>query len=1722
MVVDTKLFKGDLFDDLTSTWRSGSRERLQIKHTADERELTLDSFTADRRGLRLDKVLISINEDLRDHTDTSYRLVLRDMPPNQADLATVLVPVDPGRDPGPVLQGLSSSRMRFDAARLRATAPWRSSLAEIEDDALRRACEVLVVDVGTPACSLDIRSPGPAEQALLRRVADELGAGRPPNRHRAPEDVALALIEAAKAARSLSGTVTASKLLPRLDLAVDFGAAFEGHPVDRSVEITRPAVLDRVATTVAASAERGAVVVLSGGPGIGKSWLCEQLADRLRRDWIVARHHCWLGTADSQRDRRVLTEVVIGSLLRQLETAAPEAIAGLRPRFAATAENLQLAVAEVRRVRQDLPIVLIVDGLDHVARVLGRTEGAAFGRPVDAASVLVNELAALKLPPGVALLLGSQPGDHLQALQTAAVETVPPMSHPEVRDLAERVGVFAAFPGTADRAEAKRVDEAVSLIHERSRGNALYATYLCRQAVGCSPALDGETAQVPTADPLDRVRDVPASAEDLDAYYTYLLRGLTAEQRFAVGLLAVCDFAVSADELREIFPVAAPTLPAALSTVAPIVTQQPGIGGLKIHHESFSRFVRRDIGDGLWLTTVRDAAAAWLVQRGFFTDARAFRHLPELLIALDRHDDLATLIGPDFLSQAIAGLQPPTAISHVLNLAARRHAAHRDWPGLVRLAQLRSAADTYEAEGIPNTIVDYADVLVALLGADAVAASLLYDGLPTVPARWGLQLCAAVDVAGAAAPWDTYLTAWEEARGRDNVEYGLDQDHDLYLAVQRGRLRLPNRRANEQETDKVNESTTEEMARRLADHLTRDSMPPLPRLLDVLVDGLGAAPLLDGARLVGPPTRRAEVLLHLADLSAAGRHDLPSPHTLAAEAWKASPTTDPLRMLRYGVPASDVADTVLGSDIDTTLRETTAEVLRESGVDRPDVVRRWLAQITLAREVDPYSPMRLLPELEGAGFYRAWLRFVVTTVGLRRDVEAGAILPDAASTAVRVALDRLAEAAQPFTGRPRASDLWPIHGQVHQVLQEAVALLAEADLEPALASLAAISDGTTTTSNLGTPPAGPLITTDLLALLSRTMGRTCAPVLHRLTDQLRHTEVQRGTPYPQLAAFELEMARISVTAGDRGEALRCWQRAARYMACYGSHKDATIYELLDPLPNLAAVNPSEARARLARIRRLTYLVRQHTDGRGTSQTPVDWWRHLADLDPLAAADLAASVLLAEAGLEDARADAAHNQLLRNQAAEADPIILAALRVTAGPGGRSLDGDIALLDRLAKLSGDDPARSVGVLPVLANAISATYDDQPLMYASNAEGPEPDRALRDAAHRLGGDGAPPRPSKPGAEHASRWNSRSQPTLAQVLHANQRPELPDGAAGVVPAIRDHASKPYNDDPASPRWAADALTNAIGWRLLQVATEDGADAATGLLHRVVEEFNGLSDTAVLADLATGIDLRRDDAPQTLIRLASAAYTLAFTKIRGGGWLTFAGRDRPDLWQSAVALDADIATRILADQVATTIGGRQYGTRGVTEALVAAFAAQSPHPADSHLHSAFSCWDIAFEVIEQRLPGSTPYDNTETYEPTIASPSRSSTDIGLTRLALATLAMPARDDRRRALVAATALLAARPTEAQAAISHVLTADLGAGPLTWLLTVVREGTRDGELADDLATQLTLLARSDPLSVRALAADILANAGRPIPTPPATAAHPALRLALADTPREGPA
>jgi hypothetical protein len=1685
VTVDTKGFKGDRFDDLTIAYRTGRRVRIQIKHTSQDRELSKDSFSADKRSLRLDLLFRALLSDLDQYPASMYRILVRDGSPDN-DLAAVLKPIDPAHDPGDPLLGVATRRFKFDPQAIREADPWRKLVAGLADVQVRTACEHLTVDTSAPASSLDFRSPGPAERALLRRVSEELGAGRIPNVHIAPEHAALALAHAATGARALDGNVARESVSPQVGLTTDFGAVTEGHPIEAAVAVPRVGAAAEVRKHVDAVAATGGRVVVAGEPGVGKSWLCEELAETYRNaGWFVARHHCWLGATDINRSERVLADVVVGSLLRQLEQIVPEATIDLRPRFAATPEALAAAVQACRDTHAQRNVLLIVDGLDHVDRVLGRRTN----QQKDPSCLLVDELAAIDLPPGACMLIASQPGPHLDnaAPATGAPIQMARMSWDEVRILAQKHGLFGAAGEPLDADDERAV---VDLVHGRSGGNALYSTYLCRYAARISPLDADDTAPVTVSDIVRRLSLVPDTATDIDAYYAYLLGAMTADQQFAIGTLAVCDFAVSADELGEVLPLVKPFLAPALITLAPVLNSQPALGGLRIHHESFSRHILRD-KDEQWVASIRESAVAWLAARGFFTDARAFRHLPDLLAQLDRYDELTDLIRAGFVAEGIRAFQPPEALLRVVGVVARESGTRLDWPSLITCVETRKAIDTYETESLTDSVIQYADVVVSILGADVVAERLMYEGRPTFPSRWGLRICQAVDRAGAAAPWKAYIEARDFEAERERSTYSSDRDGTLHVAIQLGALRLRSQR----------DDIPPDMAEQVAEHLEQDHGTSTGDLVGVFTTGLPAGLMPAVAAAMTDPGKAAQVYLTLADLAAAGTPGLPDRTELAREAWTRAPALDITGYLRHGIPASDVLAGLATTDLESDLRVVTDRVLAGPTADK-GVIQGWLGLLTLAHAIDGTIPLRLAGQLTGVGFFRAWMRYTVATIGIADDVATG-ITPDAASTAVLVALAELAAEAKPFTGNPRACDLYSIHPLIHETIENSLAVVQSGDLDPVLGHLIAIGDGTTTTTNFGLAENGPLATNDLLEILSRVTDRIGAAAIHVLMKIIRERRHDTNTQYSITAGFELATARICCAAGAKDEADGCWSRACLLLASYGGHKDPTISEIIDSIDDLAAVGIDTARACLAKLADLTYLIRQHTDGRDTSHFVNSWWEKAATIDPTAAAIDGADTLLAEPGFEDARVHTAHTHLLENQVMTADPVVLAALRLTVGTDWRRPSTDLELLTRLHGEATAIP-HADAVLAIAANNIAASYDDQAMMYSREQPTSVVTPELVGAVVRLGGAEFSVRTPRVEKEQGRSWDSdpKDDPTeTLQRLVNDQRPVISEGRVGAVAAARDFELKQYRDDADAPRWNIDALANAIGWRIIEATSNDGAQAGIQLIDAVASEVPSYSsNNEMFAVIGEGLAVRCDGPSDVLKSVASHCLTLAYTRIRGGGgWRTFAGRGRAHLWAAAHDLDPATAERTLAAAVADAVEADARLTYGVTQAVVAAFAAR---PADTLGGTAIDCWEAAFPVIQHRLPG-TAERHGHTYRPTASPDARESLDIALATLAIATISQPVRADLRQALVATTLLVMCRPAIGQAALAHVLEAGLDAGRATWLLDTLLACLPADELTEPMAAQLTSLVGTDWLSVRALAARILEAHGRPVPNPPAT-------------------
>ncbi|WP_328410803.1 AAA family ATPase [Nocardia sp. NBC_00403] len=1696
ITVDLKGFAGDRFDDLTINYAAGHRLRLQIKHTTIERELKRATFSSDKRDLRLDLLLRSLLDDFDENSNSTYRVVVRDGKPD-SELAQVLLPVGATDDPGDPLPGVTTRRYRFGPEKLRDNKPWVTLLQDFSDDELRAACARLVIDTAAPAASLSFTAPGPAEAALLRRATEELGAGRPPNTNRAAEDVALALAHAATAARAIDGCFSRADLAPRLRLTTDFGAVRDGHPVDTALAVPRTGAAATLHAAIDTTTLAGGQVILTGEPGSGKSWLCEQIADAYRaHDWLVVRHHCWLGETDRDRNERVLAEVVIGSLLSQLEAIVPDAIAELRPRFAATPEALETAIRTCRAKYPDEQLLLIVDGIDHVDRVLGRRVGGRHA--ADPSRTLVDRLGAISLPDGTCMLISSQPGDHLDNADPASgpPTLMPRMSTDELRSLAQRHGVLDN-PMTGAGADPDDKRTIVDLLEARSNGNALYATYLCRHATGTSP-LDGTGAAPATlTDIIERLNQVPETATDLDEYYRHLLSTLTPDQELAIGALALCDFALTQDELGQLLPVVAMYLGSALTRLAPVLNSLPGLGGLKVHHESFSRFIRRDKPEA-WAQYIRRSAADWLAGRGFFADTRAFRHLPRILADLDAYHELKALIDLEFVTCAVTALQPPEAIKQVLSVVTRQAQACRDWTMLMTCLEARRAVAVYEYESLPDTLVEYADVVVGILGAEVVAERLMYEGRTTFTARWGLSLCEAVDRAGAAPPWEAYIAAHEREAETENTHYGPDSNGHVDLAIQLGHLRL--RPTDEGPIDVAI----------LAGHLDGyEGTPPLRDLVEVLVAGLPAEDLVNAARAMTNPGNIATVWITLADLASKGVAGLPHADHLAREAWSRVPGGDIRAYLKYGIDPADIVAGLGSTDLEGDLRAATEFLLDERSVDRSGFVERWLALLTLAHALDRSTPIKLSAALTGEGFFRAWLRFTIATVGLREEVADSVTTPDAASAAVRVALKQLAAEASPFTGIPRAVDLYSIHSHIHDVIERALLVVQPDDLDTVLDHLTAIGEGTTT-SLAGMAENGPLATNDLLGIFSRVSDVIGIEPIHKLLPTVRAARDDTHTMYSVTADFEVATARICLDAGARTEADDCWKRAAHLLGAYGGHKDVTITEFVDAVEDLATVDIDAARAALARLQDPAYLVSQHTDGRETHHVPGSWWELSANIDPIAAATNAAALLVSEYGFEDYLAHLAQVELLTTHTAIADPVALAALRLTTGTSWRRPETDVEILTNLQSELSITHQTDIA-LATFANNVAAGYDNQALMYSRDMPESIATPELVAAVQELGGPFFParePRPEKTNNSGYRHHPFRGPGNSKKLLDSTQRLKLPSGPRGAVIAARHYDDKNYGSDPND----LDALVNAIGWRILEATAADGPDAGIRTIDAVARELHYMSNHEIFATLADGIARQCDSTIRNLEQVASYCYTLAYTRIRsGGGWRTFAGRERVDLWTKARALHPDIAERTLAAAIVNNIETGDRGFYGIVQAVIAAFAAQ---PASGLGGTAVEAWNTAFTSLESRIPGTAARSHPP-YVPLSSPDNPSDLNVGLANLAIANIARPKREEIRLALLATAFLIACRPALAQAALIPILQADFDAGRTTWLLETVRDHLPQGELTDGLAARLTDMARSDRLSVRVLAGEILECHRYPVPGPPASQPDAALRLGIAN-------
>ena len=834
-------------------------------------------------------------------------------------------------------------------------------------------CERLVVELAAPTASLDLTGPGAAEQLLLKRVQNEVGAGMYPNADRSAVDVAEALISSARAARQGSMDVTASELLRRTRLRNDFGAVARAHPVDAAIEVLRPATVAKLVQQATAAADKGKGILLVGPPGQGKSWICQQMVNSLSdKEWLVAEHYCYLGDADGERLPRVLAESVFGSLLGRIAECDPELVSEQRPRFAAHEQALEDAVVAALKKRPDRRVALVVDGIDHVTRVI------TGGPTVDPSFTLAEALAALGLPPGRALIVLSQPGGHLAPLKAAGAVTVPipSLTDGELRQLAGQLGVIGDMPDDPRfsgfsplLADKEASEEFVATLSGRSAGNALYATYLCQEALRKPTTMAGPSATVGS---------LPQYDESLFSYYRYIQASLGDQGAWVADVIALLDFPVSRSELKEIRPDMAHRVDQAVDVLRPVLLERATQAGVRIYHESFARFLRLPFQDDAGArTALLDKIIAWLAGKGMFEDSRAFRYLLPTLSEANYYRKVVDAVGRDFVVKSIAAGFPASAIIENLATAINSAACIGDWPAVVRYVEMSRSAETYQEERFASEIVGFVDVIGSLLGADALAERLLHDGRPTMDARSGLQMCAALDALGAVAPWREYMRAFSREYENDNTVYDEASVRVVDAAWLRGRLRLASfahSTTSDSNHASALSSADEDGDRdlyapmnweQLATRLDKRDLPAAD-VVEAILDTFGLSAVVELTEKLAHP---GAVCLALAEAIAAGK--APDSHGDALD-WASRaadcglPPGSTSRLIAIGLAVGKV-DMHSIQKARGHLFDLTREVQDGSVCSETAQLGEWMDACTVAARNDPFGLATAEALLEGPG-----------------------------------------------------------------------------------------------------------------------------------------------------------------------------------------------------------------------------------------------------------------------------------------------------------------------------------------------------------------------------------------------------------------------------------------------------------------------------------------------------------------------------------------------------------------------------------------------------------------------------------------------------------------------------------------------------------------------------------------------------------------------------------
>ena len=719
------------------------------------------------------------------------------------------------------------------------------------------------------------------------------------------------------------------------------------------------------------------------------------------------------------------------------------------------------------------------------------------------------------------------------------------------------------------------------------------------------------------------------------------------------------------------------------------------------------------------------------------------------------------------------------------------------------------------------------------------------NGRPVMAGSKGLQLCSAIDRFGGVAPWREYFGAFDRESRLEQGQHNQDSDGNIGVACLRGMLRMESvagesGASNDGGRALQSSDPTTEADRGIGGaggvkwaavaRLIDESDLPSDAVVDAVVDTCGYEAVSELEAELDDPS---DFCLAVARAISKGRIQEAADKV---ESWVQ-------KSVRHGIRPGTVHDLLqLGVDVESLskgfadpdqadLVALTTHVQHSEIMFQSEIVEHWVDRCFVAALLDQPALDAAQVAIVGPGWYRCWLRFVVGLSG------AACASEKQQSTLALNALRFLQEDLCPFEGEPRSCDLYSIHGLIDQTIRHAVELLDDERWPEAIRILQRVCDCVTT--SLRGETMGPLPPIRFLKLVVETASASRYEQAKALVfDEIEHGS--GGRHYSDLAEYQLIAARLAIACSDRQAVKARWIDACGMLTAYGSHKELTIFGLLDSLPSLIRADPALGRCRVALLQSLCWRLLRHTDGKETYYGWPKWWALLAEADPQALANLVARRLLSECNDPNSVLHEARTGLWRHWYKDADPFVAGTLRLTLSDPLTESDADA--LTRLAatirELQTDPSAR-------LANLLLTRADERPLRYRfSNSDelvdndSLQVDR-LNVVAAKAGLTTALPLSGVANDDsQAFDPNVNPSPLPSPQVESRPfvaiRPQFQSGSIGIAAATQVWSSVLDRDNGSA--WTTDFGANLFGYRLVELADAGRSDEVITALRMIAD----------------------------------------------------------------------------------------------------------------------------------------------------------------------------------------------------------------------------------------------------------------------------------------------